>query len=57
MKLKVEKLPSGDLRFTIVTGSDRKPVVVTLTPAQVQAFLFLVEGARKADRFSFELEL
>lgn len=57
MKLQVVKLPHGAIRIDLTFDTAKKPVTVTIESYQLPMVQQMLEAARKADKFTFELEL
>ena len=57
MKVKIEKLEHGPLKIELATDSKAKPVTLTLDTIQSGLLVQMLNTARQADRFKFELEV
>lgn len=56
MKVKVDKR-GANLHVELTPNAAKKPIVIDLTPAQLQMALAALTTASKVDEFSFQLEV
>ena len=57
MKVSIVKLANGNVKFTIATATDKKPMVSELTPTMLEVLLGMLKQAATAERFEFTLAL
>lgn len=57
MKLKIEKLKSGEIKLELTTDASKKPLAMTLKDDQIDGLVSMLNTVRKADLLKFELEL
>ena len=56
MKVTIEKVPEG-VKLSLTYDTAKKPMVITLTPGQVESFIALVRGAMQSTNFKFEYQV
>jgi hypothetical protein len=57
MRIKIEKSEYGVIHIELGQDGSKKPVAVTLTPAEIQSLIRIMEMALKAQVMKFSLEL
>ncbi|HWE97567.1 MAG TPA: hypothetical protein VG269_26665 [Tepidisphaeraceae bacterium] len=57
MKLSIEKLPTGKLKLTLATATDKKPLSLELMPEQISTLLTLIQAASSSSVFNFTLHI
>lgn len=57
MKLKIEKKPHGLIRIELTYETSKRPVVYELRDGEAGTLINLLDSARRAEQFKFELEL
>jgi hypothetical protein len=57
MRLKVKKLPHGDMIIEYAACKDAGPMKLTLDRKQSDLLIALLTAAQRSDRFEFEIDL